>query len=251
MDSVGAIIFSRMDSKRLPGKALRNIAGRELLGHVLDRAASLSSIDQVVVATSIREIDDAIEQYVHGQGYTTFRGDADNVALRAVEACERFGWHGFARICGDRPFFDPAIVDDAVTIFKGGDYDLVTTSGVHPLPPGLTVEIVRGSTLKAHLDDFSPANKEHLTSFFYEHPDRFAIGYADHPPLAKARFNTRLVVDDALDASRAEWIANCIAPMGPAAYSESRRVLELACEWDTEMLTSAVKRLHKFSEPST
>ena len=251
MDSVGAIIFSRMDSKRLAGKALRNIAGRELLGRVLDRAATLSSVDQVVVATSTREIDDVIEQYVHGQGYKTFRGDADNVAMRAVEASELFGWDGFARICGDRPFFDPAIVDHAVTIFKRGDYDLVTTSGVHPLPPGLTVEIVRGSALKEHLDDFSPANKEHLTSFFYEHPDRFAIGYADHPRLAKARFNTRLVVDDPVDASRAEWIANCIAPLGPTAYSESKRVLELACEWDAKILTSTVKKLHKFSEPST
>jgi spore coat polysaccharide biosynthesis protein SpsF len=198
---------------------------------------------QVVVATSAREIDDVIVQYVHGQGYQTFRGDAENVALRAVDACERFGWDGFARICGDRPFFNPGIVDHAVTIFMRGEYDLVTTSGGHPLPPGLTVEIVRCSALKAHLDDFSHANKEHLTSFFYEHLDKFTICYADHPSLDKARFNTRLVVDDAADLSRAEWIATCIAPLGPAAYSDSKRVLKLACEWDANMLTSTGKRI--------
>ena len=248
---VGALIFSRHNSSRLPGKALRNIAGRELLGRVLDRAASLSNVDQVVVATSTCEIDDAIVQYAHGQGYQTFRGDAANVALRAVDACEWFGWDGFARICGDRPFFDPAIVDQAVTMFKRGGYDLVTTSGEHPLPPGLTVEIIRCSALKAHLDDFSPSSEEHVSSFFYEHLNKFAICYADYPSLAKARFNTRLVVDDAVDMVRAEWIANCIAPLGPTAYSDSKQVLKIACEWDAKMLTSTAKKVHKFSEPST
>ena len=241
MYSVGAIIFSRMDSKRLPGKALRNIAGRKLLGRVLDRAANLSSVNQVIVATSTREIDDEIVQYVHGEGYKTFRGDADNVALRAVEACEQFGWDGFARICGDRPFFDPVILDQAVTMFKRGGVDLVTTSGEHPLPPGLTVEIIRCGALKEHLDDFTCSNKEHVSSFFYEHLSKFTICYADHPSLAKARFNTRLVVDDDVDMDRAEWIVNCLAQLKPAEYSDAQQVLKIACEWDAKMLTTTAK----------
>ncbi len=238
---IGALIFSRHDSLRLPGKALRGIAGRELLGRVLDRAATLSNVEQVVVATSTREIDDAIVQYAHAAGYESFRGDAQNVALRAVHACERFGWDGFVRICGDRPFFNPAMIDRAVTMFTQGGYDLVTTSGAHLLPPGLTVEVVRCGALKAHLHAFSDANKEHLTSFFYEHPDPFTIGYVDYPALAKARFNTRLVVDDATDLARAEWIAARMDSLGRAAYSDSERILGLACEWDANLLASADK----------
>lgn len=238
---VGAIIFSRYDSSRLPGKALRKIAGRELLGRVLDRAADLSTLDQAVVATSVREIDDVIVQYAHAEGYKTFRGDTENVALRALDACEKFGWDGFARICGDRPFFNPAMIDHAVALFAQGTYDLVTANGAHPLPPGLTVEIVRSSALKAHLDDFSSADKEHLTSFFYKHPDQFNIGYVDHEQLAKTRFNTRLVVDDATDLARAEWIASHVDPLGQEAYSDSERILKLACEWDANMLASADK----------
>jgi len=238
---IGALIFSRYDSSRLSGKALRDIAGRELLGRVLDRAASLSNLRQVVVATSAREIDDTIVQYAHAGGYETFRGDAENVALRALDACQMFGWDGFVRICGDRPFFNPAIIDHAVAMFAQGSYDLVTTNGAHPLPPGLTVEIVRCSALKAHLDDFSSANKEHLTSFFYEHPGQFNIGYTDYRQLAKTRFNTRLVVDDATDLARAEWIASYMDPLGKAAYSDSERILKLACEWDANMLASTHK----------
>lgn len=247
---IGALIFSRYDSSRLPGKALRDIAGRELLGRVLDRAAMLSGVCEVVVATSTRETDDVIVKYVHRQGHKTFRGDAENVALRAVGACEQFGWDGFARICGDRPFFDPVIVDHAVTMFMSGEYDLVTTAGAYPLPPGLTVEILRCSTLKAYLDDFSPTNKEHLTSFFYEHLKKFAICYVNHPALSKMRFNTRLVVDDAADLSRAEWIATCIASLGLEAHSDSKRVLKLACEWDANMSPPA-KAVNGSPEPST
>ena len=49
--SVGAIIFSRYTSSRLPGKALVDIAGRCLLGRVLDRSKLVKGIDHVILAT--------------------------------------------------------------------------------------------------------------------------------------------------------------------------------------------------------
>ena len=42
---VGAIIFSRMDSKRLPGKALVEIEGRSMLGRVIDRAKRIITLE--------------------------------------------------------------------------------------------------------------------------------------------------------------------------------------------------------------
>ena len=56
---IGAIIFSRMDSKRLPGKALVKIGGRPMLGRVIDRS-KCTMTDNIIVATSFREIDNEI-----------------------------------------------------------------------------------------------------------------------------------------------------------------------------------------------
>ena len=50
--TIGAIIFSRFSSQRLPGKALIDIQGRELLGRVIDRSRHIKNIDEIIVATS-------------------------------------------------------------------------------------------------------------------------------------------------------------------------------------------------------
>ena len=49
--SRGVIIFSRMDSNRLPGKALIDICGRSLLGRVIDRAKNIKGAERIIVAT--------------------------------------------------------------------------------------------------------------------------------------------------------------------------------------------------------
>ena len=101
---IGVLIFSRFDSSRLPGKALLDISGKELLGRVIDRSKKIRGITGVAVATSDRNIDDNVAAFAKAQGVDVFRGSVDDVAKRAIEACNFYGWDAFVRICGDRPF---------------------------------------------------------------------------------------------------------------------------------------------------
>ena len=59
--TIGLIIFARLNSSRLPGKALLEISGRPLLGHVIDRAKKISKQYPLVIATSNESSDDLIE----------------------------------------------------------------------------------------------------------------------------------------------------------------------------------------------
>jgi len=102
---IGGLIFSRFDSTRLPGKALLEINGREMLGRVIDRAKKIPGLDGIVVATTDREVDDTIAEFASKENVGCFRGSLDDVAFRAFKACESFGFSKFVRICGDRPFF--------------------------------------------------------------------------------------------------------------------------------------------------
>ena len=53
-----AIIQARLGSTRLRGKVLRELAGLPMIEWVVTRMEQCQQIDQVIVATSSREIDD-------------------------------------------------------------------------------------------------------------------------------------------------------------------------------------------------
>ena len=59
---IGAIVLSRIDSSRLPGKALAK--NKVLIEYVLERALNGNEICDVTVATSCRKIDDPIALYI-------------------------------------------------------------------------------------------------------------------------------------------------------------------------------------------
>ena len=112
MIKVGAIIFSRMQSQRLPGKAMINISGKLLIERVIERTQKIKLIDHICLATSNLKNDDIINNYAISKGLDTFRGDQNDVVLRAFSAGSLYNYDCFVRICGDRPFFDGKIVDE-------------------------------------------------------------------------------------------------------------------------------------------
>lgn len=236
---IGVLIFSRHDSSRLPGKALLDISGKELLGRVIDRSKQISGITGVSVATSDRNIDDKVATFANLHGVDVFRGSADDVAKRAIEACNFYGWDAFVRICGDRPFFDVSIVNDAVANMKDQACDLVTTSGKHALPPGLTTELVSLPAIERCYSQFKTRHKEHLTSFFYEHEDKFDIRYMNYLSISKNIYPTTLVVDTDVDLQRVTWIANELELRESASDQSTRMLLDLAIRWDQQHLNNA------------
>ena len=237
---VGVLIFSRYDSSRLPGKALLNLDGRELLGRVIDLSKKLRNACQVVVATSDRTIDDPIADFAMEQGVDVFRGCAEDVAVRAVDACRSLGWNAFARVCGDRPFFDTAIVDSAIQYMITEPYDLITTEGRCPLPAGLTTEVVLLEALERLLPKFSKFHREHLTSYFYEKPDCSRINSLEFPAISRQNYSTKLVVDTPSDLDRAIWISKQVRSNESQDNVTTSRLLDLALSWDQSNLNNTI-----------
>ena len=173
---VGIIIFSRYDSSRFPGKALIKIKGRELLGHVLDRAKKIGKEFTIVVATSLEKNDDKIEEFALSENVKVFRGSLINVMDRAIECCKKFNFNSFARICGDRPLFCPDIVRELIHYHEKNSMDLTTNNKKKTFPAGFTSEIIDVRSLKKVIknnkveEDF-----EHITNYFYKNSKDFKI----------------------------------------------------------------------------
>lgn len=201
------MILARMSSSRLPGKSLMKIAGRPLLGHVLARARRVRSEGIVVVATSDDPLDDAIVTLGSAEGVPVFRGALEDVGGRALACAQSFGLRRFARICGDRPFFEPEIVDRLLALQAEKSLDLATNAAERTFPAGLTTEIVTTAALeKALANTNDPTDREHFTRYFYRRPADFRIENirCENPDDR----DVSLVVDTAEDLFRARFIAS-------------------------------------------
>ena len=179
--SIGTLVFSRSESSRLPGKALRHLGGMPLLERVIRRTQLLPW--PVFLATTDREADDRLVALAAQLGVPSFRGSAERVLERAVLAAEAFGLDSFVRLCGDRPLFPLDDLRRAVQAMQaatpaglGEGPDLVTTWSDGRCPRGLMTEIVRTGTLRRILNlDVGAEQQEHLTQYFYQHSGDFHI----------------------------------------------------------------------------
>lgn len=202
---LGTLVFSRMESQRLPGKALRVIGGMPLLERVIRRAKILPW--PVYLATTEKSCDDPLVELAARLGTEYFRGSEYRVLERAVLAAEKFGLDYFVRLCGDRPVFPLDELLTAVAVMQemacgvppGMRHpDMVTNCLKTACLPGLTTEVIRTKTLRQILDTGVPAElQEHMTTYFYKHADQFCI--LEIPPPAGPFAFTRYAVDTESD----------------------------------------------------
>lgn len=193
---IGAIIQARMSSSRLPGKVLREINGRPMIAYMLERVASAKRIDKVVLATSIDPSDDPIAEFCRGAKFACSLGSLDDVLDRYYQAARESKADVIVRLTGDCPLIDPAIIDEMIGIYEQGKYDYVANT-VPPegvtFPDGMDVEIFSFKNLeKAWKEAKKPSDREHVTFYFWKHPEVFSC-YRHN--LAKNLSHYRLTVD--------------------------------------------------------
>ena len=184
-DRIGVIIQARMQSRRLPGKVLRQILGRPLLQYAIERAQRCAHIAEVIVATSSDPADDAIAQFCTTHDVPCHRGEHQNVAFRYLETLRGYELTAFVRVCGDSPLIDPALIDLAAQIYRTGRFDIVTNNLDRTFPSGQTVELIDAAAYQrgyAHMH--APEHFEHVTRYFYDYAREFRIfnftAAADH-----------------------------------------------------------------------
>jgi spore coat polysaccharide biosynthesis protein SpsF len=228
---IGAIIFSRFSSQRLPGKALMDISGRSLLGRVIDRTREIQGIHKIIIATSTDVEDDQIENFSKKENIEIYRGSLDDVASRALDTCVKYNLDKFVRICGDRPFFSPNLISKLIELSNSSNFEIITTTFPRTYPPGLTCEILNTKTLMNSIDLIKNTDdKEHVTSYFYKHPDKYSI--KNFYPNEDLKFDEiNLCVDTQRDLERAIWIANQIDKK-ELSYDNIPNIIALAHEWD-------------------
>ena len=175
--SVNAIIQARCGSTRFPNKVFALIDGKPLLWHVVNRLKFATKIDDIIVATTVSEKDDKIEEWCKAESVKCFRGSEEDVLNRYYSASVAFPSDVVVRVTADDPFKEPKVIDKVIRMLIEEKLDLVTNNFPPSYPEGLDCEAFTFSVLelmeKTAKDSFE---REHVTQYVYHHPDQFKIG---------------------------------------------------------------------------
>jgi spore coat polysaccharide biosynthesis protein SpsF len=171
--STAIVVQARMGSTRLPGKVLKDIAGRPMLSYQMERLRRVKRAERIVVATTDQPADDAVERFCRKEKIACVRGSEDDVLARYHLAIERFPTDVVVRITADCPLIDPAIVDEAIAAYEP---DYVSNMLEITYPYGMAVEVFSAQALReAHREAKDPAEREHVTPFIWRRPQRYRL----------------------------------------------------------------------------
>lgn len=182
-----AIVQARMGSQRLPGKVMKKINGKPMIGYTLEALKKSKYIDKIVLATSILKANDTLVEYAESQGVEVFRGDEDNVLKRYKMVADKYEGDIIIRITGDCPLINPIIIDNVITKYLMYDYDYVRLDVPNSFVRGMDTEVFSKSALdktydivcnkeNMHKEEYN-SFREHVTLYIYNNQDKFRVGY--------------------------------------------------------------------------
>lgn len=210
-----ATVEARMESSRLPGKTLAPILGRPMLEVLIERVRRARRVDQIVVATTDHAADQPIEELARRLGVGCFGGSSEDVLDRVLKASQAHQADLIVELTGDCPLLDPEVIDQVIALFLSGEYDYVSNVLARTYPRGLDTQVFPVRVLEevAALT-LEPADRENVSLYIYEHPERYRLGNLEAPPELRHP-ELRLTVDTAQDLELVREIYQRLYPAKP------------------------------------
>ncbi|MDR2446825.1 MAG: spore coat protein [Treponema sp.] len=203
--TTAVVLQARLDSTRLPNKALLPLYGatdkEPLIYRVMDALRAVPC-DLYVLACP-PDCVSAFAPFAERSGFEIYAGSKEDVLARYCGAVRTFAIDRVIRATGDNPFVfaDAAFALNREAQILNADY-----AGYAALPYGAGVESVAAEALlRAERETSTDAEREHVCPYLYNHPERFRL----HRPLASRVWqapNMRLTVDTREDYERAAML---------------------------------------------
>jgi len=111
------VIPARYASTRLPGKPLKDIAGKPMICRVYDRVIQANKVSKTIVATDDERILTAVR--TSGGVAMLTRVDHPTGTDRLAEVAENFpDFELIINVQGDEPLVEPMVIDSLVDVFE-------------------------------------------------------------------------------------------------------------------------------------
>ncbi|MGL5721634.1 MAG: cytidylyltransferase domain-containing protein [Brevinema sp.] len=193
-------VQTRLNSSRFPQKCFALLAGKPLLQHVLERCL-LMDVKKCVLLVPQAE-KSTFEDFIKHINFPVdvFGGNENNVLQRYHDATHFFSWQdNIMRVTGDNPLISVFLANQLIQNYqnKGISHYLGN-------PLGTGVELFTASELNfVSQNAIDPYEQEHVTPFFYRHPEIFHVDEPISPVISPLKSVT---VDVPADLQRVEQI---------------------------------------------
>ena len=184
---VGAFIIARLSSTRLPQKNMQKIMGNPMIEMLVERVKASKTVDKIIITTSSTSSDDQLEELSENLGIGCYRGSLENIMIRIVNASKLHKCDTIIELLGDNPLVHSELIDDVIKYYREGEYDYAATvTKEYPFnrkkklfPVGVRVQVYSIVAAEQYVKypEYIKNENKHPSSYIFEHPDIFSIGY--------------------------------------------------------------------------
>ena len=163
-----AIIQCRLNSRRLPNKAILKLSGIPAIIRMVNRVKRSKEIDEIWIATGLSKVNDKLCNLLSNKNINFYRGDDEDVLSRFMHIGNKTKASYIVRLTGDCPLIDPSIIDQAIEKIIKNKVDYVSNILPRSFPDGLDVEVFTKKTLDETYNNVTEKfSKEHVTTYMH------------------------------------------------------------------------------------
>jgi spore coat polysaccharide biosynthesis protein SpsF len=213
----GVFLQVRLDSTRLPRKALLELAGVPVIVHAMAALRRVNAARHVLVTEPGSA--DEMRELAGRNGFELFVGPKANVLERFALAAEDYGVTTIIRATGDNPVvsWELARLTAREQLLRGADYCALTGP-----PLGTGVEVFTAEALvTAYRETRDPYDTEHVTPYLYKNSGRFRSLRIEAPPAYRAA-EARVTLDTEADYA---YLSDLFAALYDGAAIPIRRLV--------------------------
>ena len=219
--SSAILITARINSTRLPKKALLTLYGKTtLIEHIIMRAKQSLNSDEIILCTTLQEEDKELCEIADSMKILHYRGSTEDKLNRWLGAVNQYQIDHVVTMDGDDPFCMPDLVDLAFTQLENGNGDFIEKTGIIS---GLFTYAFRTTALKKVCEIKDSENTEMMWTYFKD-TGLFNIEELKQVSNVLIRSDQRLTLDYEEDL----FLFRKIFSMIPGEYNiEVTKVIEL------------------------
>ena len=180
MKKIVLIIQARVGSTRLPGKSLLDLAGKPLVGRIIERVKKCANINQIVLAIPNSKENDPLMEIGKEYNISTFRGSELNLLERYYKAAKFSSADYIVRLPADNAtpeaFEIDKIIDHHQSLNRAGFSSNLSSFFGSNYPDGIGAEIFDFNLLEeAYIKEKDWQKLEHVHLNFFDYSKEQAV----------------------------------------------------------------------------